>query len=413
MAESMKINLALTAAAFSALMFANLPGYELLFQLGAISLLVGAAIASSIRDFRPSGLTLFEASTLLAIFISLATVLFTGSDYVAAYTVLFLLTIICIGIVCRSLRLEELILAASISYYVGVSAILAIDGTSLLKALSGNPLTRWENRLAPLGTHPNLAGLIYLGGVLILLARFRAASRLERTAILFLIGVCFLIDLGASARGALVSLVLAAGFLTIRNPGLFKKYILPIAFLGPTFGFVILLVFPNEIWNYISTIFELNSTTRGFDSGGTGRVDLWRQGLDLIFSRDWQMLFGSGLRSSSPDAIGFSTESSFITIFIESGLLAGTLQIAAIIATLLKKDFGIPSEYHLITKAIVIFFLIQSFFNRYLIAIGNPFSMFFLMLIVKLSLRSKRTSPARLHGNMRVPSSELRTGRSS
>ncbi|MCA1539908.1 hypothetical protein I6F18_08060 [Bradyrhizobium sp. NBAIM32] len=409
----MKLDVALTAASLSALMFANVNGYELVFQLAAISMLASAATASLIRDFRPSRLTFFEASTLLAIFLSIATVPFTGNDYVAAYTVLFLLTVVSIGLICRSLQFEELILAASVSYYVGLFAILVIDGPSLLKALAGNPLTRWENRLAPLGTHPNLAGLIYLGGVLILLTRFQYALRVERAAILVCISICFLVDLGASARGALVSLVIAGGFLTIRNIGSFKKYGLSITLVGLTFAFVVLIVFPNEIWNYISTMFELNSTTRGLDSGGTGRVDLWRQGLDLIFGRDWQMLFGSGLRSSSPDAIGFSTESSFITIFIESGLLAGTLQIAAIITTLLKKDFDIPSKYHLIAKSIVIFFLIQSFFNRYLIAIGNPFSMFFLILVVKLSLERKKTLSAYSGDKIRVSSSNLRTGRSS
>ncbi|MCK1353551.1 hypothetical protein IVB56_21275 [Bradyrhizobium sp. CW7] len=404
----MKISLALTAAALSALMFANIPGYELLFQLSAIGLLAGAAVVSLPRDYRPSDFTLFENSTFLAILISIITVPFTGNDYVAAYTVLFLITMLCIGVVCRSLTFEELILAASISYYIGICVILVVDGASFLNALSGNPLTRWENRLAPLGTHPNLAGLIYLGGVLILSARFRLARRLERAALLLVIAVCFLIDFGASARGALVSLILAGGFLAIQNLRFFKRHILSFLFLGSTCAFVVLLIFPSEIWNYLATMFELNSTTRGLDSGGTGRLDLWRQGLELIFGREWGILFGSGLRSSSPDAIGFSTESSFITIFIESGLLAGTLQIAAILATLVKRHYSIPSHYQTLARSIILFFLIQSFFNRYLVAIGNPFSMFFLFLVIKAS---ERPAPALLRSSRQInpATSTLRT----
>ena len=156
----------------------------------------------------------------------------------------------------------------------------------------------------------------------------------------------------------------------------------------------------DSVWAYISDMLELESDTRGLGSGGTGRTELWMQGVDLIAGRSWELVTGSGLRSSGADQIGFSTENSYVTITLESGIFLMCLFLTSVTRTILiclTSDWrGVgPMAMRLKGIALILtFLLLESFFNRYLIAIGNPLSL--LMLIFNVAVNVEQADRRQL-----------------
>ena len=165
----------------------------------------------------------------------------------------------------------------------------------------------------------------------------------------------------------------------------YKKIIFSLLFFIP-----VLVFYFDDLVNYIIKILELDSDTRGIDSGGTGRVELWKMGINHISSNSFiNSILGEGLRASSADVIGFSTESSYITIIIEHGLILGSLLIISIYFFVLVSFFNLKrkNNIHLVFFVFLFYACIQSIFNRYLIAIGNPFSIFLIILLFYYSKR--------------------------
>jgi hypothetical protein len=97
-----------------------------------------------------------------------------------------------------------------------------------------------------------------------------------------------------------------------------------------------------------------------------------------------QIFFGSGLRSSNYEFTGFQSESSYITILIDSGLLLGPCLIATILFAPLAllitgRKTGAGRTEVIFLAWLIIFAASQSFFNRYLLAIGNSGSLLLLL----------------------------------
>jgi hypothetical protein len=142
---------------------------------------------------------------------------------------------------------------------------------------------------------------------------------------------------------------------------------------------------------------ELDSDTRGIGTGGSGRTELWARGLSVFFGDPAVFLFGGGFRSSSTDLIGFSTESSYITILLDGGLFMGMAVIVAFAYSPIKALGLTPSQNRhdsslVLLAAFLTFCIVESIFNRYLLAIGNPTSLLSLMVVISLSLRRTQTS---------------------
>jgi hypothetical protein len=105
---------------------------------------------------------------------------------------------------------------------------------------------------------------------------------------------------------------------------------------------------------------------------------------------------GGGLRSSEQATIGFLTENSYITILLDSGLFVGGSLIFALLYALvsarrLSRDANTSdaSKPMVFLVPLLVFVLVQSFFDRYLLAVGNPASLLALLVFVSLSLRSR------------------------
>ena len=238
-------------------------------------------------------------------------------------------------------------------------------------------------RFRPFDLHPNLTGFIFGAGALLLYGRAREVSGLARVAF----GLCAALSLGivlaASARAGLVAL---AGALVIGMSVQLHRLRPRGALALMVVGLVCGGLFRDEIAAYAIRILDLASETRGFGSGATGRTELWGQGLQLLASRDpFTLVFGSGLRSSSAAVVGFSTESSYITLLLEQGLALGGLLILAIVwrAGAHVRRGARGDRRAMLIGQLLCFALIQSVFNRYLLAVGNPFSLYLMLLFLQ------------------------------
>jgi hypothetical protein len=152
------------------------------------------------------------------------------------------------------------------------------------------------------------------------------------------------------------------------------------------------LAFANKIGAFVTTMLELDSNLRGVSSGGTGRTELWARGVATFFQDPLMFLFGGGFRSSNPDVIGFSTESSYISILLDSGAFFGAAVISVFWYAPLKALKIVPrAERHgsrlILLPSLMTFLIVESVFNRYLLAIGNPASLMSLLILLSLSLR--------------------------
>jgi hypothetical protein len=143
---------------------------------------------------------------------------------------------------------------------------------------------------------------------------------------------------------------------------------------------------------YLQQILEVSSDTRGIGSGVTGRTDLWERGLMSLTSDPMLVAFGGGLRSSEYSVIGFLTENSYITILLDSGALLGS----ALILFLMLAPFSALRQSRVSTHSpnalillpsFFVFLLVQCFFVRYLVGLGNPTALYTLIFFTGLSMR--------------------------
>jgi hypothetical protein len=115
--------------------------------------------------------------------------------------------------------------------------------------------------------------------------------------------------------------------------------------------------------------------------------------LEALTSDPFLVAFGGGLRSSEYSVIGFLTENSYITILLDSGALVGsTLILFVLIAPFsalrqLRASTAKPNPL-LLFPSFFVFLIVQCFFVRYLIGLGNPTALFTLVLLMALSMRA-------------------------
>jgi exopolysaccharide production protein ExoQ len=248
-------------------------------------------------------------------------------------------------------------------------------------------------RYQPLGMHPNLSGLVYGGGALLFFQRWLAAdTRVQKGFALALVALCLCVLLAASARAGMLALGVAGAtgitLIALRGSRRSRMSLVTAALVG-----VLVVLFNwTAIKDYLSLILDVDSPTRGVESGATGRTDIWRAGVELVFSDAALLFTGRGIRSALPDVIGFPVESSYINLALEHGLFFGSLITLSFVITAgraLQQGLN-PGQHQyqlFMVGLMVVFMLAQSFFNRYLIGVGNPYSLWILVLVLQVNLR--------------------------
>lgn len=373
------------------LFLGNSEGIGLLMQLSALSLMVSSAtLALILGKVKKTKLGLNEWLLLSIGVISSLSSAVNDQPYSMQYSALFLATIITAIILSRALSFKNILDAVALGFAVMVCASILLDPASYLvgvaaQSIKGIGLLRYTQ----FNLHPNLAGFIYGGGTIILWVHARQKSGVGRTLFFILSGLSFSLVLAASSRAGMLATVTAFSLtgLTRLFP-LSRRNATRLLLIGVAIiSSLVLTNIGQKLIDYVVKISDMESSTRGLGSGGSGRIELWTKGLNLIANRDIIVAaLGTGLRSAEIGIIGFSTESSYINILIENGLLLGAAALIVLLvsapARLLRSRNGSVDD--LVVGMLLTFALIESIFNRYLLAIGNPLSLYYLFIYITI-----------------------------
>ena len=347
-----------------------------------------AAIPPTVPEFVLYGATILSASVAVC----------HSAEPSILYSIAFLAALVLSSVLARVVSFAELLdIGAAMVLILALSSII-FERAQFVTALSITITRIGLIRFSPFGNHPDLTGFIFGAGSILLARRaFVTRSVIERVVMLSGTLLTCIFVMAASARATVVALAFAATLAVIREFRLNKTTMLT-AFGGVAVAIVAMVtVIGGSAITYLEGILQINSRTRGVGSGGSGRTDLWNQGLATLFSDPSLLIFGGGLRSSDIPNIGFSTEDSYITILLDSGLFAGSALIAVLFycpmkAMSLSRSSDNDRRQLILVSSFFAFLLVESIFNRYLLAIGNPMSLFVLMSIVSLAVHAKATA---------------------
>ena len=372
-------------------------------QMGAISLLLMAGFFSALSGdtlkIRPS---LVEWLFGIAFLFAMLVAWMTGNVLSTMYGAMLLLVLVALAFLIRHQGAAELIAVFRWAYVALIGTVLVLESPALFASLSGSVeyglgLVRYQ----PLGMHPNLSGLVYGGGALLFLQRCLAAdTRSQKGFALGMVVLCLCVLLAASARAGMLALGVAGctgvGLIALRGSRRSRMSLVFAALVGVA----VILFNWVAIKDYLSLILDVDSPTRGVESGATGRTEIWRLGIELVFSDATLLFTGRGIRSALPDLIGFPVESSYINLALEHGLFFGSLITLAFVVTAGRAlhhglQPGQPRYQLFMVGLMFVFMLAQSFFNRYLIGVGNPYSLWILVLLLQVNLRPMATATHR------------------
>jgi O-antigen ligase len=247
-------------------------------------------------------------------------------------------------------------------------------------------------RFSPLDNHPLLTGDIFGGGSILLIRRLYLSRNIRERCVMA-VGILFawVFVLAASARSSVVALAAAAAFAIVVELRLVNTLFSKRAGLVLVAIAACILLYIGPGHKYLQAILAVDNSYRGVGSGATGRTDLWMHGLSTLSSDPTRLAVGAGLRSSEAESIGFSTESSYLTILVDSGLFLGSALIALFVSApvralkLSRSSTNGPNSFAFLPSFFV-FLLVQCFFIRDLVGLGNPISLMTLFFIMSLSM---------------------------
>ncbi len=391
--------------------WSNVDGIGDVMQLSYLGFFLAAAfyllLFGRFESISPSATEIIMYSVgVLSAFVAL----FGSQEFSGEYTLLFLGTLILTSILARSVPLERLLdIGAATAFACVLTAILA-DGRDFHRALTISITSHGLFRYTPLNTHPVLMGLIFgVGSILMARKAILATAIAHRVAMIVGSLLAFIFMVAASARGALLSLFIAAITAVVLDVRFGKGTRWKLMGASVVAAGVLAISAGDKIAAYLDAILQLHSHYRGLNSGMTGRDVLWARGISTFVSDPVVLFVGGGLRSSEATTIDFQTENSYITILLDSGLFVGGSLILAFFYALINArrlsrnaDASDASKQLLFLVPLLVFVLVQSFFERQLLAVGNPASLLMLVVFVSLSLRSRRRGDL-VHSQAPIP----------
>jgi O-antigen ligase len=359
-----------------------------------IIFVVCAAVALFTNNVRRLTIGIVDITLVLIVLVSVIRSLVTGNDSSFGYTIVFAITIAALSIVVRALTLTELLRVYQGTALLAIALTITINFTELLISLSVEVTRSGLTRFSPLEMHPNLTGLVFGGcAFLCFTLIFEDRSRVWRVLGGVFAALGLVLVVAASARASLVALLVTLAIYALtyarRNPW-------TLLFFSIAAVFIPIILAVTNAGELLYNILEIDSTSRGVDSNGSGRIELWAAGIELLMDDPFRMMFGGGLRSANVELIGFYTESSYITLVLECGLVLG-LAYALVVAygALYSLRRGraddhsatLPYTFRCLALFLV-YVLVQSIFNRYLLGIGNLASLQVMLILLALSARS-------------------------
>src|SRR5450830_648940 len=270
-----------------------------LVQLGAVGLFLAAGFLTLVAgDSRRIGISAPEYILGGAFTFAMLVAFARGNLLSTMFGAMFLLVLVSAALLTRQQDEADIGLVFRRAYLALLVTLLVVQPGDFFTSVVGTTvrgvgLVRFE----PLGMHPNLSGLVYGGGALLFLQNFLASNSPQKKVFsLAVVMICLGVVLAASARASLLALGMTGAVATLllawRGTSRLRMALAVSAFVVLGVG----LYKADDIANYLTVILDLNSSTRGVNSGATGRTDIWRNGIELAFSDPVLLFTGRGIR---------------------------------------------------------------------------------------------------------------------
>lgn len=241
--------------------------------------------------------------------------------------------------------------------------------------------------------HPNLLAFLLAGYFCAMVWKFLVGNWQMKV----LTGMVGFIDLVviffASSRGSIVGIlagvVFIVGLAMAAAEKKTRKRIIRSVSLAVGLLLCLVLFFQSRAWvqdsfTFVDKVLQLTQDQRGVDSGFSGRFDKWTMTLRMLSDGSW--LFGHGIRSS--DAMEDNLiDNSYLVMLYEAGLL--TLLLVTwrylIVLRSIVHDFfrcrdRINRICYLCLALMLITFLVNNIVARFLLSVGNPYSLLAVLL---------------------------------
>jgi O-antigen ligase len=235
-----------------------------------------------------------------------------------------------------------------------------------------------------IGMEPAAIGLVCISGILASMAIHSKLIRFSLVSILFYI--VYLTGSRAPMLAAALG-IYTIGYARIRASGAALKLFVIVCIIA---ALVVFIIFSDDVLIFLDDFFGLHDKHRGIDSGGSGRIDIWRETWQLFVDNP---AFGVGFRGHEARlTIGSSSHNGYLAMLAEVGLI-GFFSIFYIvfssiisIRSFLKKYTDTVYLYSIFI-GICYSYLLLAVFERYFINSGNPTSMLFLVSILWPAVR--------------------------
>jgi exopolysaccharide production protein ExoQ len=398
-APDWKLSSFFISAAIYLTLFQSISGIGQILSFLAISILfiVSLFAAAQAREQRLE-FNFFDVWAILITLLSAAAFFTEQNENSAYFTLIFALACAAVSLIAKSIPLRNTLMALAVAHGAMTVTALALYPEAILTSLNPGSAMRWSLRVRPFNLHPNLVGFMFSGGAILQIYAATISKSRQRKMLYGALAVASLmVAVAASARAGLLAFFVSAIVVGLLYSGrLYRTK--PRAFLACLGGgFLAALALAPSALSYANIVFELDSQTRGLNSGGSGRVDRWMTSIE--YWTKGNVFIGSGLRTVGVEGFGFSsTENSYLNIAIENGLLGlavSLVLIAYALGVFSRKRPGKDDLLAAFAVWIIVYALIQSMFNRYLIAIGNNLSLTILFIISgAFGQIAKRKAPA-------------------
>jgi hypothetical protein len=325
--------------------------------------------------------------------LSAAVSLVRSEEYCIYYTMYFVSALIFMSVFARALPLERLLDLGAVTIVLCIAACVGFERAGLLAALELSVGASGLERFSPFNDHPLLIGYIFGSGSLLLARRvYLARNTMERSLMAVAVLLAWTIVVAASSRSSIVALMVATGFAVFFEFRALRAITAKRFAVAAAATAALLVLYFGFANTYMVKILEIDSTYRGAGTGATGRTDLWAKALEALVSDPTLIAFGGGLRSSEYTVIGFLTENSYLTILLDSGLMAGGTLILFLLYTpisalrIQRSSTAGPKKAIVFLPSFFVFLLVQCFFLRYFIGLGNPTSLLTLVFFLSVSM---------------------------
>jgi hypothetical protein len=357
-----------------------------------------ALLAKGPARARPLRAALMHPATLAIIAIPALTCIApaaSGKFEPALFGVLLCATLLAVRVLMTVMDLDELFRCIMLASVVAIGALIASAGPELIAAIESRV------RFNVFSFHPNLLAFTLVGFIV---SHLWASMRYPRARLLFVAAavVSGIVIFYASSRGSISGILVGGAVLlvcrwvrSLRSRERLSRTgatLLLCGVLVATGLFVLRSMKPNAVdvvWDYTDQILRLSSVDRGFDSGLTGRVSNWSETIDSLGDGTW--LYGNGWRSPSDEELGFAIDNGFLTLVYDCGIVAGVAilgKFCYVLVLMLARFLTAADRNSARVWSTCLFgltaFLTCNVVARYLLGIGNPFSLMGLVFLLIL-----------------------------